>query len=375
MEKIYFDHAATSFPKAKGVSDSMKFYLDHIGANVGRGSYSNATDAGMVVLETRERIADRFGLDDARHVIFTGGNTMSLNMVIGGYLKKGDRVLISSLEHNSVIRPLIALGCELVRIPCDEEGRMRLDAVPATDEVRMCISSFCSNVCGTIQPISELGALLFRHSIPFVVDAAQAAGHFPINMAELHISALCMPAHKGMMAAQGLGLLLLEEAFSNRLSPIFVGGSGSASDSDQMPHFFPDRFEAGTLNIPAIYGLHAAIDSYQPELTRKREIEQAELFLSLIKDIPNICLSGPKTPEDRVAVFSVSFLNMDNASAAMKLEERYGILSRCGLHCSPEAHKALNTYPHGTVRFSFGRETSDREIRFLAEAIRTIAAE
>lgn len=374
MEMIYLDNAATSFPKAEGVSDAMKRFLDEECANVGRGSYVRAQEVGLAVIETRERIRDLFGCSDAKHVIFTGGMTASLNTVIKGYVHKGDRVLVSSFEHNSVIRPLVQIGAEIVRIPFTPDGVSDLSKMP--DELssfRLCVHTFASNVSGMIQPVKELSALLKQAGVPLCIDAAQAAGHFPFSMKEIGADALCMPAHKGLRAAQGLGVLCLTPAFADKLDPLISGGTGSVSDSELIPHFYPDRLEAGTLNLPGIIGLKAALENADFESARAHEICQTERFLDSIRDISHIRLLGSRDCEQRVGVISLDFLRIDNGNISYRLENEYGILTRCGLHCALDAHKALGTFPKGAVRFSFSPATTESEIDLAAAAIAALA--
>lgn len=371
---IYMDNAATSFPKANGVSDAMKRFLDEQCCNIGRGSYARAQQAGMTVIETRERIRDLFGCPDEKHVIFTGGLTCALNMIIKGYVRFGDKVLVSSFEHNSVIRPLMQVGARIVRIPADEEGRSDLSALPEDlSDFRLCIHTFASNVTGTIQPILPLARMLKENSVPLCVDAAQAAGHFPFSMKELGIDALCMPAHKGLLAAQGLGVLCVTDSFAELLEPLISGGTGSVSDSFEIPAFYPDRFEAGTLNLPGIIGLHAALDSADFKANRQHERRLIESFARGLMCIPNIRVIGSLRPELRVGVFSVDFEQKDNAEIAYRLEREFGILTRCGLHCAPDAHRACGTFPEGTVRFSFSPATTTEELETALEAIDSFA--
>ena len=374
MKPIYMDNAATSFPKAPGVSDAMKAFLDESCSNVNRGSYERAQDAGLSVIETRERIRDLFDCPDEKHVIFTGGMTASLNTVIKGYVHKGDKVLVSSFEHNSVIRPLVQIGAEIIRIPATPDGASDLSLL--SDDLpsfRLCVHTFASNVSGVIQPIQALSELLHTAGVPLCVDAAQTAGHFSFSMKEIGADALCMPAHKGLRAAQGLGILCLTPAFADRLDPLISGGTGSVSDSLEIPRFYPDRLEAGTLNLPGIIGLKAALETVDFEKQRGHEKKLIQHFLSKVADIPGIRLLGSIDPDRRVGVFSIDFLRRDNAEIAYHLETDYGILTRCGLHCAPDAHKAFGTFPKGTVRFSFSPETSTDEIDLAVKAIQTYA--
>ena len=375
MQMIYMDNAATSFPKAAGVSNAMKAFMDNDCCNIGRGSYERAQQTGLSVFETREMIRDFFDCPSAKHVIFTGGMTASLNTVIKGFVRQGDRVLISSMEHNSVVRPLVQTGAQIVRIPATDDGVSDLSKLP--DDLsgfRLCIHTHASNVCGSIQPVEELGRRCKASGLPFVLDAAQTAGHFPFSMKQLHLSALCMPAHKGLLAAQGLGILCLDPNFASELEPLISGGTGSFSYSELIPEFYPDRFEAGTLNLPGIIGLLESLKTSDFQRTREHELKLIELFANLIADIPDIRVSGSLNPSERVGVFSVDFIRHDNAEISDRLEREYGILTRCGLHCAPDAHRSLHTFPKGSVRFSFSPFTTEQEIRITAQAIRESAS-
>ena len=373
MNSIYLDNAATSFPKAPGVSDAMKAFLDAACANVGRGSYQAAQEAGLRLFETRERVAALFGFDRPKHVLFTPGMTASLNTVIKGFVRAGDRVLVSSFEHNSVIRPLVQIGAEIVRIPATADGVSDLNALPDDlSRFRLCIHTHASNVSGVIQPIAALSAILKQAGVPLVLDAAQTAGHFPFSMTSLGLSALCMPAHKGLLGPQGLGLLLMTEDFADRVQPLIVGGTGSLSHSEQIPPFYPDRFEAGTLNLPGIFGLSAALEHADFAARRAHETELMSYFSKELAALSHIRLLGTPDPNRRVGVYSVDFLRRDNAEAAFRLETESGILTRCGLHCAPDAHKALNSFPKGAVRFSFSPCTTAEELALCVDAIRAL---
>jgi len=374
MKTIYMDNAATSFPKAPGVSDAMKRFLDESCSNIGRGSYERALEAGLKVIETRERIRDLFDCPDAKHVIFTGGMTASLNTVLKGYVKKGDRVLISSFEHNSVVRPLVQIGAEIVRIPATSDGVSDLSNLPNDlSSFRLCVHTHASNVSGMIQPIEELSSRLFEAGVPLVLDAAQSAGHLPFSMKELHLSALCMPAHKGLLGPQGLGILCFDPAFADRVEPLIAGGTGSLSHSENIPSFYPDRFEAGTLNLPGIIGLNAALNNVDLAARRAHEIKLIHLFLSKVSALSCVRLSGAPASDARVGVLSVDFPGKDNADVAYRLESEYGILTRCGLHCAPDAHRAFGTFPKGTVRFSFSPATSESDVLAAVNAVSALA--
>ncbi len=370
---IYMDNAATSFPKAKGVSDAMKRFLDEECANIGRGSYIRAQEAGLAVIETRERIRDLFDCPDAKHVIFTGGMTAALNTVIKGFIRRGDRVLVSSFEHNSVIRPLVQIGAEIVRIPTTPEGVSDLAKLPDDlPSFRLCVHTFASNVSGVIQPVEALSSILKTAGVPFCIDAAQAAGHFPFSMTKIGADAVCMPAHKGLLGPQGLGVLCLTPEFADQLDPLISGGTGSMSDSELIPNLYPDRLEAGTLNLPGIIGLKAALEHADFCDRRAYETDLVARFLNAVKATPHIRVLGTVEPDRHVGVISLDFPQADNGEISYRLENEYGILTRCGLHCAPDAHRAFGTFPKGTVRFSFSPDTTFDEIDRTTEAIRKL---
>ncbi len=374
MRTIYLDNAATSFPKAHGVSDATKLFLDESCCNVGRGSYTRAQETGLTVLETREKIRSLFDCEDEKLVIFTAGMTASLNTVIKGYVRPGDKVLVSAFEHNSVMRPLVQIGAEVVRIPFDSNGISDLSRLPDNlPRFRLCVHTFASNVSGMIQPVQKLSAHLKAAGVPLCVDAAQTAGHFPFSVREIGADALCMPAHKGLLGPQGLGILCLMRAFADRLEPLISGGTGSLSDSFEIPRFYPDRLEAGTLNLPGIVGLKAALEQSDYVSARKHEILLMQQFESMIEGISHIRMLGSTDVKRRVGVFSVDFQRRDNAEVAYRLETGFGILTRCGLHCAPDAHRAFGTFPKGTVRFSFSPATTTDDLQLAAEAIRLLS--
>ena len=374
---IYFDNAATSFPKAAGVSDAMKFYLDSVGASINRGVYASAQEAGLKTLILREQLCGFFHHSDPNHAILTAGNTASLNFVIKGFLQSGDHVLVSSLEHNAVMRPLKQLGIDFDRVPCDAEGFLDLNAAEALlrPNTKLFVLNHASNVSGTVQDAKSVGMLCKLHNIPLVLDAAQSAGHIPVDFEKFSLSALTVPAHKGLLGPQGIGALLLAPEFAQKLSPLLAGGTGSMSDSEELPRYLPDRFEPGTPNLPGIYGWSASMDYVnQVGLTalREHEITLTKRFLDGLDGISDLRLVGTRELSRRVGVIAVDFLRMDNAEAADRLEREYEILTRCGMHCAPSAHKALGTFPQGVVRFSVGYRTTEAEVDCALRAIKEL---
>lgn len=380
MRTIYLDNGATSFPKPEGVSQAMKNYMDRVGATINRSVYGSAQDAGLVTLQLRERLARLFHFTaPATHVILTPGATWGLNMAIKGLLKPGDHCIVSSMEHNAVMRPLLQLdGVEFDRIPCSREGL--LDPADVETRIRsntkLVVMAHGSNVCGSVQDAAAVGEICARHGIDFVLDAAQTAGHYPIDFEVFHLSALCVPGHKGLLGPSGIGALLMTDEFARKLDPIVAGGTGSASDSEYLPDYLPDRFESGTPNMPGVYGFEAALRYVEErgiEALREHEMQLCRRFLDGLRDIPGAKLCGTWDSDRRVGVISVDFVDQDNALAAFRLETEYGILTRCGLHCAPSAHKTLDTFPRGTVRFSLGFASTEDDVDAALTAIREIS--
>lgn len=380
MDTIYLDNAATSFPKPEGVSEAMKTYVDQVGATINRSVYGSAQDAGLVTLQLRQRLKNLFHFPEpVTHVILTPGVTWSLNMVIKGFLKLGDHCIVSSMEHNAVMRPLLQLeGVEFDRIPCNREGLLNpADIAPLIrPNTRLLVMAHGSNVCGSVQNAKAVGEICAKHGIAFVLDAAQTAGHYPVDFEAFCLSALCIPGHKGLLGPSGIGALLMTDAFAKRLHPIVAGGTGSASDSEYLPEYLPDRFESGTPNLPGIYGWEASlafVEKNGVDTLRQHEMGLCKRFLDGLESIEGIALCGTKDLSQRVGVISLDFLREDNAEAAFRLETEFGILTRCGLHCAPSAHKTLDTFPRGTVRFSLGFASTEADVDAALEAIRHIS--
>ena len=382
MHTIYLDNAATSFPKPSCVGARMREYVDEVGASVGRGSYAAAQQAERVTLRLRQRLGRLFGFADPRHVILTPGNTWGLNLLLAGALRPGDHVLVSAMEHNAVMRPLTRLtkrGVTFERIPCDAQGRLQTGRLEAMlrPNTRLVLLAHASNVSGTVQDAQAAGAVCAARGVPFALDAAQTAGHLPLDFAALQLSALSVPGHKGLLGPQGTGALLLRPDFAETLEPIVSGGTGSASDSEEIPAYFPDRLEPGTPNLPGIFGWEAALgylEDVTVEAAAAHDRALSARFLAGLRDIPGVTLLGPDTAEGRVAVFSLDFPGQDNAAVAARLEEEFGILIRCGLHCAPNAHRTLGTFPRGTVRLSFGWFNTAEDADAALRAVRAVSA-
>lgn len=378
---VYLDQAATSRPKAAGVGDAMRFYIEEVCANVNRSTYAPATDAALRVLETREKLCALFGFADPTHVIFTPGQTVSLNMVIKGLLRPGDHVLVSPLEHNGVMRPLTQMlerGVSFDRIPLTADDSLDLAVVRQMirPNTRLIFLTHASNVSGTILPLAQVSALCRERGIFLAVDAAQTAGHVPIDLATTPVDALCVPSHKGLRGPAGIGALLLSPALAKALDPLLTGGTGSDSHTEVQPDYMPDRFESGTPNLPGVYGLHAALCALEQEgLSHRQAQEEALLkqFLAGLDAFPGIHVLGTRDLSRRVGLVSVDFTALrDNAEVADRLATEFGVLTRCGLHCAPNAHKTYGTFPQGTVRFSFNSSNTAEEIDSALRALHMI---
>ena len=389
MRQIYCDNGSTSFPKAPGLGEAIGKHLDCAGYNINRGGYNSAYSVAETVLDTRERLCRLFGGEQSRNVIFTAGITMSINMILKGLLKSGDHVLVSSMEHNGVVRPLVQLEEEGIcweAVKCGGMGELDPADVERAirPETRMVLMLHGSNVCGTLLPIAQVGQICRKHNLIFVVDTAQTAGTYPVNMKECGIDILAFAGHKGLLGPQGIGGFLVSAELAADMRPLLAGGTGSTSDKLTMPEFLPDKFEAGTINLPGIVGLNHAlrfIESEGMDAMREKKARLTNLFLQEIAEVKGVRVagvpfglpggSGENGPQ-RTAVVSLDFQTLDNAEASFALEQEYGIMTRCGLHCAPLAHRTLGTFPQGTVRFSFGYFNTEDEIREAAAAVRSI---
>jgi cysteine desulfurase family protein len=378
MKKVYVDNGSTSFPKAPGVSDAMKSFLDDLGCNVNRGGYADAYEVAMDILDARQMISGLFQAQSPQEVIFTPSVTYSLNMLLQGLLKKGDHVITTSMEHNAVMRPLRALsktGVAYDAVPCGRDGSLKAeDVIPLIKkETRAVIMTHASNVCGTIMPIQAVSEICRGHKLRLIVDAAQTAGVLDIDARG--IDALAFTGHKGLLAAQGIGGFVIKKEFADEISPLITGGTGSLSHGIEQPDFLPDKFESGTMNIPAIIGLKKALEYINLtglKTIYDREARLAAAFISKIRGLGGLNIIGPENGAGRVAIVSADFLRHDNASIAYALDSEYGIMTRCGLHCAPVAHQTLDTYPRGTVRFSFGHFNTMDEVEYIAQSIKEI---
>lgn len=380
---IYLDNASTSFPKPACVAKAVYQYLSQEGYNINRGTATGASSVAAQVFAARQLLCELFHAEDCKNVVFTKNITEALNVVIKGLLKPGDHVLVSAMEHNAVMRPLVQLsaqGVSFSRIPCNAEGLMDCTQLqhylkPNTKAV---IMTHASNVCGTLLPIAEAAEFCQQHGLHFILDTAQTAGLFPIDMQRLGLAALCFTGHKGLLGPQGIGGFILREDIIGELSPLIAGGTGSLSHTENIPPFMPDRFEAGTLNLPGIIGLKAALEWLNEQgmdSLRERELELTHYFLQGLEPLEQqglLRVVGTRAMTKRTSVVSITTERLDLAELAYELDATYGIATRVGLHCAPNAHKTLGTYPTGTLRFSFGFHNTKDELTIALKALESI---
>ena len=381
---IYLDNASTTFPKPKEMADAVYEYMTQIGSNINRGCYDRAYQLEEIVLETREMLCELFKGPDCRNVIFTKNVTESLNVILKGFLHPGDHVLVSSMEHNAVMRPLVQLASQGVafdRIPCNAYGELCMEELPnlVKENTKAIVMMHASNVCGTLLPIREVGAFCKTHDLRFIVDAAQTAGVFDIDMEEMQIDALAFTGHKGLLGPQGIGGFILTDEMVPPLKPLLSGGTGSISHTEEVPEFMPDRFEPGTMNLPGIVGLHASllwIRQTGTDHIRTHELALTAQFLEGLRKLDpegiKIRILGRPDTQNRTGVVSIQTLKEDISEVAYRLDEEYGIMTRVGLHCAPSAHRTLGTYPTGTIRFSFGWWNRPEEVDEGLTALKNI---
>ena len=384
MGFLYFDQAASAFPKAPGTAEAVACMLMENAVNIGRGNYELSYALAETVMDIREHILHIFHANPDASVCFTSGATQALNQFLFGLLKNGDHVVTTSIEHNAVMRPLAALekrGVAVSVVSCEDDGSLNPEKIRSAirPDTKAVIATHASNVCGTVLPIDEIGRICKERDVYFAVDAAQTAGSYPINMKKMQIDFLSFPGHKGLRGPQGVGGFVIRKQLADALTPLIYGGTGSVSNSEIQPDFLPDKFESGTLPLPAIIGLGAAIHTLDDDAIlsiRERELSLTRRFLSGVLAIPGIVpvgITDPESPKERVGVVSLYFKQADNALKAFELERDYGILTRVGLHCAPRAHKTLGTFPQGTIRFSFGPENTEDEVDQALAALKHIS--
>ncbi|WP_294194364.1 aminotransferase class V-fold PLP-dependent enzyme [uncultured Cloacibacillus sp.] len=387
MRKVYMNNAATTWPKPQEVPDAVYAFMTRDGANASRGSASERDIKSLDILFTaRMKAASLFGgyaKANPKYVTLTSSVTHSLNVVIKGFVKSGMRVVTTSMEHNSVVRPLRELqrnGVAVEVIQASLRGYVdpKKFSEAALERTDLAVVSHCSNVCGSVQPIEEIAEICAKRGIPLVVDCAQTGGVLPINASELGLAALCFTGHKGLFGPQGTGGIVWKPEFADACSPFIVGGTGSLSHEETQPDVMPDKFEAGTMNLPGFAGLDAALDWIDRtgiDAIREREEKLGARLEEGLLSIKGLRLLGSTHGEaPRLPVYAFNVDGKDNGEFANDLSMTYGIEGRPGLHCSPLAHRTLGTFPEGALRLSPGYYTTEDEIDYTIESIRALAS-
>jgi cysteine desulfurase family protein len=385
-QRIYLDNSATSFPKPDCVTAAMVDFAENCGASAGRGAYREARECGQILEGCRRRVARLIHAEDPRRILFTLNCSEALAIVIRGLLNTapaGTHAIATAMEHNSVLRPYNALARQTGLVPqfvaCDPRtGLVDPDdirkAIGPNTALISCVH--VSNVTGTLQPIAEICRIAREAQIPVLIDAAQSAGHVPIDVQELGADFVAFPGHKGCMGPLGTGVLYMSPGWERKLDTMKEGGTGSISEQAFQPDFLPDKYEIGSHNAIGLAGLSAGLDwllEAGPEQLRQHDRQLCQAFLEQIQGVEGLEVYGPRGLDHRAGVMSVRVEGLDPAQLAGRLEEQFGILTRPGIHCAPLAHKTIGTHPEGTTRMSFGPFTTPQHVEIAAKALAQLA--
>ena len=376
---IYLDNAATTFPKPESVYDSMMDCMKNYCANPGRAGHKLAMKAAREIYNTRENIAKLFNIDNPMNIVFTNNATDSLNLAIKGVVSTGDHIITTSMEHNSVIRPIKALeklGIENTIVECDKEGFLDINNLEKAikPNTRLIVTTHASNVCGTLIDIKAVSEVAKSNNILYLVDASQTAGVYNIDLKEIEADMVAAPGHKGLLGPQGTGILYIREGLN--LDILKEGGTGSKSEDLFQPELLPDKYESGTHNTPGIVGLNEGIKFIFNEgidKIKQHEEELCKYMLERLEEVPNIKIYGPKDASKRASVITINIGNMDSGEITFLLDSEYNIATRSGIHCAPLAHKTLGTLEQGAVRFSLGYFNTKEDIDKAIEALKEIS--
>jgi cysteine desulfurase family protein len=379
---IYLDNAATTWPKPPPVGAAMLHFLNHVGANPGRAGHRLAVEAARTVYAAREAVAELFRAPDPLRVVFGANATEALNLALRGLLRPGDHAITSSMEHNSVMRPLRALerqGVGLTVVDCSPDGSLDPARVQAAirPETKMVVLNHASNVAGTLLPVAEVGQLARRRGLLTLVDVAQTAGALPIDMEDDAIDLLAFTGHKSLYGPMGTGGLIVGHRVDpSRLEPLKRGGTGSRSEREEQPDFLPDACESGTPNAVGLAGLEAGIRWVAEQgvaAIRAHEVALTQQLIDGLRAIPNVTVYGSLDATRQAAAVAFNVAGMPPSEVGLRLDEEYGILCRVGLHCSPAAHRTLGTFPSGAVRFGLAAMNTGNEVEAAIEAVRRLA--
>ena len=380
---IYFDNAATSWPKPAKVIEAMSDFMTEVGANPGRSAHHLSIEAGRIIYETREALARLFNMDDPLRIVFGLNATEALNLALCGILRAGDHVVTSGIEHNSVMRPLRALEkqgvVEITVVPCSSAGFLdHADLEGALrPQTRMIVLNHASNVVGSLLPVAEAGEIARAHGVHLLVDAAQTVGAYPLDMKAMQIDLLAFTGHKALLGPQGTGGLCIGERVEvDNLEPLKRGGTGSRSEWEEQPTFLPDKCESGTPNTVGLAGLRAGVEfllEHGVEGIRVREVQLTQRLIEGLLDIPGVILYGGHDAEMQTATVSFNVEGHAPSEVGLRLDEEYEIMSRVGLHCAPAAHRTIGTFPVGTVRFGLSYFNTVEEVDAGLTAVKEIA--
>jgi cysteine desulfurase family protein len=378
---IYFDNAATTYPKPEAVYREMDKCMREYCANPGRSGHKLSMEAGRVVLEARELLAELFHAKKSENIVFCLNATDALNIAIKGLVEKGDHVITTSMEHNSVLRPLKHLenaGIETTIVPCGKTGELDLSHIEKAirGNTSLIVTTHASNVTGTIMPIKEIGEIARRNSLKYIIDTAQTAGAYPIDVEEINVDVLVFTGHKGLMGPQGVGGFYVKEGTA--LRQMREGGTGSMSESLIHPELLPDKYESGTPNTPGIAGLAAGLRFIKEvgiDHIRMHEERITRYFLEQLSKIEDVIVYGPGPLEKRAPVVSLNIENKTSSEVSFYLDNQFDIATRPGLHCAPLAHNTIGTGVHGAVRFSFGYYNTEDEVDKAVKALKSIVKE
>ncbi|MGL4731347.1 MAG: aminotransferase class V-fold PLP-dependent enzyme [Clostridium sp.] len=379
--KIYLDNGATSYPKPQNVYNSIMEYMTQIGSNIGRGASSASLKGNHVVFQGREALANFFNFDKVENVVFTPNITYSLNMLIKGSVKNNWHVITSVMDHNSTLRTLHSLKndgiIDLDIVDADKNGFINIDNFKnlIKENTKLVVLSQASNVCGSIQPLKDIGKICKEKGISFIIDSAQSAGCIDVNFKDLNCSALAFTGHKSLFGPQGTGGFLINDEFNDICKPLIEGGTGSLSSDILQPTFMPDKFESGTMNAPGIAGLLAGIKFINNEglnTIKEHEDYLAKKFIDGVLNIESLVLYGSTKTENRTPSISINSTKIDNSELGFILDNEYGIVTRTGLHCAPLAHKALGSYPNGSIRFSLGYFNDEKDVDYALYALNKV---
>ena len=376
---IYLDNAATTFPKPEAVYDAVMDCMKNYCANPGRSGHKLALKSAREIYDARENIAKLFNIDNPMNIVFTNNATDSLNLAIKGIVNSGDHIITTSMEHNSVIRPIKALeklGIENTIVQCDKDGFLDVKDLKKAikPNTKLIVTTHASNVCGTLIDIKTVSEIAKLHNILYLVDASQTAGVYNIDLKEVYADMLAAPGHKGLLGPQGTGILYIREGLN--INILKEGGTGSKSEDLFQPDLFPDKYESGTHNTPGIAGLNEGVKFILKEGINKIKEHEEELcryMLERLNEVPNIKIYGTKDANKRASVIAVNIGNMDSGEITFLLDNEYDIATRSGIHCAPLAHKTLGTFEQGAVRFSMGYFNTKEEIDKAIEALKEIS--